>query len=131
MGITEEILKDLNIVKVAVVATVGEHKLPAPKERVSIFNTFQAGTPQMILPHSPKRIHAEILVQGIVGTNAAIYLTSTQGDAQQVTAGENYGGGAFIQPGFRLELPTTSEVWMVAIGGTPSFVTVIQVIERD
>lgn len=104
---------------------------PAPKERVSIPKSYQASaTPQAIIPHSPNRVRAEVYVQGVVGTNASVFLCSSSGDCNGVIAGEINTAAAQVQPGFRMVILGTSELWLVCPGVTPPIVTVIDTVER-
>lgn len=104
---------------------------PLPKERVTIPKSYQSGpVPQLMLPHSPNRIRAEVYVQGVVGTNASVFLTSSNSDGDSVIAGQVNTPAAQIQPGFRMVILGTTEVWLTALAAQPPIVSVIEVIER-
>jgi hypothetical protein len=110
---------------------------PVPKERVMTFQTYIAGpVPQLILPHSPKRVGAQIVVLGVIGTNSNVLLGKSEGDVSTALAatGDVYQGAGMTLPPSNQPMPLdgTTEVWMAAIGaGTAPLVSVMRIVEKD
>lgn len=104
---------------------------PLPKERVTITKSFQtSASPQNVLPHSPNRIRAEMYIQGVLPTNASVFFTSSQSDGESVIAGQINTAAAQVQPGFRMVVLGSSELWVVCPGSVAPVVSVVEVVER-
>lgn len=126
---------DEPIIKVHMVRD--DTKTPPPPhkgkpEHYVIMNTYQAGTsPELILPHSPKRVRYWIYGLGIIGTNGCFVLATSEGNAQQAnTNAVPLRSNALLPPSGSFHANSQNEVWLVSPYGTPPLVSVIAEYER-
>lgn len=127
--------EDEPVVKVHMVRNDTATPCPEAKkypERYLILNTYvPAASPELILPHAPKRCRWWITGIGVVGTNGNFVLATSESNAQQASnATTPLRSNAVMPPNAVMHGESQNEMWLVGPYATPGLVSVVAEYER-